>query len=53
MRVLRLPAEIGIPDAESQQSPANMEAPATVAEVRVAAGGAGVVCGLMNVRADK
>lgn len=51
MGAQQLLAEIDIPEAEGQQSPADVEAPSTVAEVRVAAGDLGVGCGLMNVRA--
>lgn len=48
---MHLLAEIDIQDAEDQQSPADMEAPGTVAEVRVATEGLGVGHGLLTVRA--
>lgn len=43
MRAVHLLAEIDIQDTEGQQSPVDMEAPATVAEVCVATEGLGVV----------
>lgn len=43
MGAVHLLAEINIQDAEGQQSPADMEAPGTVAEVCVTTEGLGVV----------
>lgn len=43
MGAVHLLAEIDIQDTEGQQSPADTEAPATVAEVCVATEGLGVV----------
>lgn len=49
----RLSAETAKADAEGQQHPAGMEAHCAVAEVRVAAGGLGVVLALMDIRTGK
>lgn len=51
MGTVHLLAEIDMQDAEGQQSPADMEAPGTVAEVGVATEGLDVGHGLLTVRA--
>lgn len=51
MGARHLLAEIDIAEAEGQQSPTDVEVPGTIAEVRVAAGGLGVGCDMINVRA--
>lgn len=53
MGVLRLSAEIDQADTEDQQHPAGVKAHGTVAEVRVAAGGLGVILVLKGVRTGK
>lgn len=51
MGARHLLAEIDIAEAKGQQSPTDVEVPGTIAEVRVAAGGLGVGCDMINVRA--
>lgn len=53
MGVLRLSAEIDKADTENQQHPAGVKAHGTVAEVRVAAGGLGVILVLKDIRTGK
>lgn len=53
MGVLLLSAETDKADTENQQHPAGVKAHGSVAEVRVAAGGLGVILVLKNIRAGK
>lgn len=53
MGVLHLSAEIDKANTEDQQYPAGVKAHGTVAEVRVAAGGLGVILVLKDIRTGK
>lgn len=53
MGVLLLSAEIDKADTEDQQHPAEVKAHGTVAEVRIAAGGLGVILALKDIGTGK